>query len=92
MAFTGNTTAYTLTLESSGSQDFPIDGITTVLNAGTAGDYTITEGSGTTLYYVEPGTGRVDTAGGCTVGPGGVATIWRQSSTIYYIWGSEITA
>jgi len=92
MAFTDNTTAYTLTLAASSDLDFPVDGVTTVVNAGTSGNYTITEGTSTTLYYIEPGSGRVDTAGGCTVGPGGVATIWRQSSTVYYIWGSEITA
>jgi hypothetical protein len=91
LAFTNNTTAYTLTLAASSDLDFPVDGVTTVVNAGTSGNYTITEGASTTLYFVEPGSGRVDTAGGCTVGPGGVATIWRESSTVYYIWGSEIT-
>ena len=88
----GNVTARTLTLEASTSTDFPVEGVTTVTNYGTSGDYTINEGTGTTLYYIEPGTGRVDTAGGCTLGIGGVATIWRESTTTYYIWGSEITA
>ena len=92
MCFTDNTTAYTLTLAASSSLDFPVDAVTQVVNAGTSGDYTITEGASTTLYYITPGTGRVDTAGGCTIGPGGVASIWRQSATVYYIWGSEITA
>jgi hypothetical protein len=90
MVFTSNATSYTLTLEANTSTDFPVDGIVTVVNAGSS-DYTITEGTGTTLYYVDPGTGRTDTAGGCVVGAGGVATIWRQAAAVYYIWGSEIT-
>jgi len=85
-------TAYTMTLEDSGSSDFPVEGIVTVMNSFTSGDLTITEGTGTTLYYMDPTSGRVDTAGGCTVGPGGVATIRRAGTTTYYIWGSAITA
>lgn len=84
--------AVTLTLEASTSTDFPVEHVTHIMNSATSGNYTITEGSGTTLYYIDPGTGAVDTAGGCTVGPGGNATIWRRSTTVYYIWGSEITA
>jgi len=89
--YKNNTTAYTLTLASSSDLDFPPGGITTIVNGGSSGNYTINEGTSTTLYYLEPGVGLTDTAGGCTVGPGGVATIWRVSSTVYYIWGSEIT-
>lgn len=83
-------TARTLTLEANTGTDFPVHGVTTVINAQATGDYTINEGTGVTLYY-QDGSTRVDTAGGCTVGPGGVATIWRQSTTVYYIWGSGIT-
>ena len=88
--FKGTTTGRTLTLEASTSTDFPVQGVTTVMNAYTSTNYTITEGSGTTLYYLD-GSTRTDTAGGCTIGPGGVATIFRYSATIYYIWGSGIT-
>jgi len=90
VAFTDNSTAYTLTLEASGSLDFPVNGMTTVINAFTSANYTITEGATTTLYYLD-GTTRVDTAGGCTVGPGGVANIWREAAGVYYIWGTGIT-
>ena len=83
---------FTLTLAAVGAIDFPVGGVTTVLNLGTSGDYVITEGASTTLWYNEPAVGGVDTAGGCTVGPGGTATIWRQQASVYYIWGSEITA
>lgn len=86
-----STTARTLTLASSTDLDFPVLGVTTVINSGSSGDYTINEGSGTQLIYVEPGVGGTDTAGGCTIGPGGVATIWRITNALYYIWGSEIT-
>lgn len=80
----------TLTLEANTSTDFPVDAVTHLVCAG-SGIYTVTEGTGVTLYYIEPGTGRVDTTGGCTVGPGGVATIKRISSTEYEIFGSEIS-
>lgn len=91
-AITGKatTTARTLTLAASGDLDFPVEGLTNVVNAFGSGDYTITEGSGTTLFYLD-GTAFTDTAGGATLGPGGVATIYRFSSTVYYIWGSGIT-
>lgn len=88
--FKDGTTARTLTLEGSGSTDFPVGGVTTIINATTSGNITVTEGSGTTLYQLD-GSTRTDTAGGCTVGPGGVATLWREASTIYYIWGGGIT-
>jgi hypothetical protein len=85
------TTARTLTLCASGDLDFPVEHVTHVANVAT-NDYTITEGATTTLYLVDPGTGLTDTTGGCTIGPGGFATIWRRSATVYWIWGSEITA
>jgi len=88
--FTDNSTSYTLTLGSNVDLDFPVHGMTTVINAFTSGNWTITEGASTTLYYLD-GSTRVDTAGGCTVGPGGVANIWRESATVYYIWGTGIT-
>ena len=90
VAFKDATTARTLTLAASGDLDFPVGFMTTVINAFTSGDYTITEGASTTLFYLDGAT-RIDTAGGCTVGPGGVANIWRESATVYYIWGTGIT-
>ena len=92
ISYKNNTTAYTLTLAASTDLDFPVGGVTTLVNGGSSGDYSVTEGTSTTLYLVDPGTGLTDTAGGCTIGPGGVATVYRLSSTVYYIWGSEITA
>lgn len=88
--FKDGTTAITLTLEANTSTDFPVGGVCTIINANTTGNITVTEGSLTTLYYLD-GSTRTDTAGGCTVGPGGIATLWREASTIYYIWGGGIT-
>jgi len=90
IAFKDATTARTLTLASNVDLDFPVETMTTVINAFTSGDYTITEGASTTLFYLD-GSTRIDTAGGATVGPGGVANIWRESATVYYIWGTGIT-
>lgn len=85
-----NTTARTMTLEGSTTEDFPTYHCVHGINGG-ANDLTITEGSGVTLYYLEPGTGLVDTTGGCTVGPGGIVTIYRRNASTYWIWGSEIS-
>ncbi len=90
VAFKDATTARTLTLASNVDLDFPVEAMTTVMNAFTSGNYTVTEGASTTLYYLD-GTTRVDTAGGLTVGPGGVCNIWRESATVYYAWGTGIT-
>lgn len=81
---------WTLTIDATGNTDFPIGGVTTIINGG-ATDYTITEGSGTTLFYMEAGVGGTDTTGGCVLGAGGVATLYRFDATDYFIWGSEIT-
>jgi hypothetical protein len=89
MAFKDSSTARTLTLASNVDLDFPVDGMTTVVNAFTSGLYTVTEGASTTLYVLD-GTTRVDSAGGITIDPGGVVNVWRESATVYYCWGSGI--
>ena len=81
----------TLTLAASSDLDFPVDGVTHIENGSAANNYNVDEGTGTTLYYLEPGAGLVDTTGGAVVGPGGSATIRRVSATVYHIMGSEIT-
>lgn len=81
----------TLTLEANTSTDFPVDGVTHIENGSAANNYNVDEGTGTTLYYLEPGAGLVDTTGGAVVGPGGSATIRRISASVYHIMGSEIT-
>ena len=84
------TTTRTVTLPSSSSTDFPVHGITTLINATTSGNINVNEGSGTTLFYLD-GSTRTDTAGGAVIGPGGVATVWREATNIFYIWGAGIT-
>lgn len=84
-------TARTLTLAANTNLDFPVNGVTHISNENAAGNYTINEGTGTTLYIRTPGTGIVDTAGGCTLGPGGYATLKRISATVYHIQGTNLT-
>jgi hypothetical protein len=80
----------TITTEASGTQDFPYGGMVTIFN-GDSLDITIAEGSGSQINFLEAGTGQVDTTGGCTLGPGGIANLYRFNAAIWYIWGSEIT-
>jgi hypothetical protein len=83
-------TARTVTLEASTSFDFPIHGVMTILNANSSGNITVTEGTGTTLYVLT-GSARTDAAGSATIAPGGYATLWRESATLYYLFGAGIT-
>jgi len=85
-----NGAAHTLTLPTSGVLDFPVGGITTIVN-GSATNYTITDTASATLYFIDPGVGGTDTVGGCTIGAGGAATLYRFADDTFYIWGSEIT-
>jgi len=80
----------TLTTEVPGTLDFPIGGITTIVNGDNL-DYNVVEGAGSQINYLEPGVGISDTTGGVTIGPGGVATLYRFDATVWYIWGSEIS-
>lgn len=82
---------YTIDLEPSAQTRFKNQSTFTILNAGT-GTISVDEGTGDTLYLIDPGTGRVDTVGGCTIGAGGYATVYRDSDAIWYIFGAEITA
>ena len=82
--------AHNIDLEPNTQTRFINQSTFTIINAG-AGTITVNEGTGDTLYFVDPGTGRTDTLGGCTIGPGGTATVYRDSDAIWYILGSEIT-
>ena len=77
---------YTVTLEDSTSVvNWPLNTAIQVL-APTVGAITVAEGAGTTLF-LDDGT---DTVGGGTLTQG-VVTIYRTSTTDYYIWGSGFT-
>jgi len=86
IGFYDDSAAYTVTLEDSTSVvNWPLHTAIQVL-APTVGAITIAEGSGTTLF-LDDGT---DTVGGGTLTQG-VVTIYRTSTTDYYIWGSGFT-
>ena len=87
--FYDDNAAHTITLQPSAQSTFPLQGTFTVLNAGT-GTITINEGTGDTLYIITPGTGRVDTTGGLTMGAGGFCTVYRDSAGDWYAMGSEL--
>lgn len=88
--FTGktNTTARTITLAASGDTDFPVEGVVTIANVNNSGNISINQGSGTTLRWCD-GTGTTD--GNRTLGPGGIATVYRYSTTLYVIWGAGLS-
>jgi len=83
-------TARTLTLAISTDLDFPIDGVTTLINRGDNNNYSVVEGVGTTLFILD-GNAAVDSEGTVNIGPGGVATLLRVTSTSYYIWGAGVS-
>jgi hypothetical protein len=88
-------TARTITLPASGDTDFPVDGVFTVYNrvtSGTGGNYTINSSTnGVTLYWLDGTTLTGGTSTNRTLGPGGVATIHRHSTTIYVMYGNGIS-
>lgn len=87
-----NTSLYTLTGPTSSDLDFPVGGVCTVMNLGTSGNYLISDTTTCTMYMMEgDGTAPADIVGTCTLGPGGVATLYRYSTTAIYIWGSGLT-
>lgn len=84
-----NTTAFTINVEASGTTDFPIGGMTVIVNGGASADITIGDNS-TAIWYLD-GSSSTDVGASCTIGPGGNATIWRTAAATYYIWGTGIT-
>jgi hypothetical protein len=90
VAMYNNSTSYTITLPSNSNTFFPVSSSFQIFKRGT-GTITINEGSSTTLYYIESDGTVTDTAGGCTMQTG-VATVYRESTTVYLIWGINITA
>ena len=93
IAFFDDGSAYTITLEDSTDEEFPVECSFQIINGDPTapGTITITEGATTTLYYIEPDGTVTDTAGGCTMSSG-AATVYRSATGVYFIWGSGITA
>jgi hypothetical protein len=90
-----NTSAYTLTgpdsTASANVDDFPVNGVCTVANLGTSGNYTISDTTTCTMYYLDGSSAPQDIVGSGTLAPGGIVTLWRYSTTAIYIWGSGFT-
>lgn len=87
-----SSTARTVTLFAGTSTDFPIDGVFTYLNAFTSGNVTINASTNSaTLYWLDGSTRQGGASTNRTLGPGGVMTIRRHSTTTYYMWGSGIS-
>jgi hypothetical protein len=86
--------SYTITLEDSGFERFPIQSTFTILVPG-SNVITVAVGSGGSLFFIDPGTGTSDVGASCTIGTGGTsgfATVYRDSATDWFILGSGITA
>lgn len=84
--------AETLTLPGSGDVDFPVYGVVTVVNMNSSGNYTINASTNSaTLYWADGSTRTGGSGTNRTIGPGGVATIWRVSTTTWHMWGTGIS-
>ena len=81
----------TLTGPTSADVDFPVDGVTTVMNLGSSVDYTIVDTASCTMFYCDGTAAPVDIAGTSALAPGGIVTLWRQSATAIYIFGTGFT-
>jgi hypothetical protein len=83
-------TARTLTLETSSGFNFPVGSQLSIYNRATSGNMTVTDTATQTLWYLD-GTTAVDSVGGVVIGPGGYATLIRESATVSVIMGAGIT-
>ena len=78
----------TLTLTLAADSQFPNGSMCTVLNHGTGGSLTISDGS--EEMYIMDGSGTVTDNTGFVLAVAGVITIWRQGTSAYYVWGAGI--
>ena len=67
---------------------FPVGSMCTILNDGTGGTHTIS--ANTTTMHVMDGSGSISTPASFALAIGGAITVWRQNTTIYYVWGTGI--
>jgi hypothetical protein len=77
-------TGHNLTTPASTDTDVPLGAIVNVLTVG-SGAVTILAGSGVTLTWFS---GAAVTNGTRTLSIGGVATLWRLSASVWYVWGN----
>ena len=83
-------TARTITLPASGSVDFPIDGVFTLYNRNATGNYTINSSTNSVSLYKHGDSLEGGASANFTLGPGGVCTIHRQSTTVYVCYGANL--
>jgi len=81
----------TLTGPTNVDLDFPVNGVTTVMNLGSSVNYTIVDTASCTMFYCDGTAAPVDIAGTSALAPGGIVTLWRQSATAIYIFGTGFT-
>jgi hypothetical protein len=58
----------------------------------TAGTLTIDDDASATTVYLMDGAARTDVGASMTMSVGGVCNIWRQATSVYYVWGLGLTA
>ncbi len=80
------TSAVTLTVAAGAG--FPNGSMVTVLNHGTGGSLTISDGA--EAMYIMNGSGTVTDSAGFVLAIGGCITIWRQGTSAFYVWGTGI--
>ena len=70
------------------STEFPIGSMCTIINHGTGGSLTISDGA--EAMYIMDGSGTVTDSLGFVLAVGGCITVWRQGASAYYVWGAGI--
>jgi hypothetical protein len=82
------TGASTVSILMATGSTFPVGSMCTILNDGTGGTHTIS--ANTTTMHVMDGSGSISTPASFALAIGGAITVWRQNTTIYYVWGTGI--
>ncbi len=81
-----NTTAFAVTLPSgSGNVDFPVGGVTQIVNKGSTADIDIQATLSDDVVYMDGGITDIGASG--TLSPGGIITIQRLGNNEYIIYG-----
>lgn len=85
-----DSTSRTLLLETSSSFNFPVGAQLAIYNRNAAGNLTINDTATQTLYLLD-GTTSTDVGGSVIIGPGGYATLIRESADASVIMGAGLT-
>ena len=85
--YNDGTAGRTVTTPSSSSTDFPVGGMTTIINHSDT-TRAINQGSGVSLIWQD---GTSGAATGNRTLARGVATLWRHSAGAFFIWGNGLS-